>query len=196
MGWEHWTLTTWCRSPELVPLEKEFSKEIEGSEANKWLLREKRKDRCGETQAGSGVGERGRCRERKTKREKSKRGREQQVLWRLYGGSLSRLVWGQSFQTSSGQSSCFIWLWPDSRPSPVCVHLLARMDSSTGFYGKLQNILWSGPPPFWTLKNFSALTSRIRNRWSLFYPSRTQLLLAPAIIFILKSVCKEQITVA
>lgn len=41
MGWEHWTLTTWCRSPELVPLEKEFSKEIEGSEANKCLLKDK-----------------------------------------------------------------------------------------------------------------------------------------------------------
>ena len=46
--------------------------------------------------------------------ENEQRGREQQVLWRLF----KSLLWGQLFPASSGQSPCFIWLWPDSGPCP------------------------------------------------------------------------------
>ena len=52
-------------------------------------------------------------REREGKREREEE--DQDLLWRFF----KSLVWGQSFWASSGQSSCFVWLWPDSRPSPV-----------------------------------------------------------------------------
>ena len=117
--------TTWCKSPELVPLEKEFCQDTEDSEANKYLLREKReKDRSGESTGSLGVRVvlwRGRARERTEPERNSKRGREQPMLWR----SFKSLVWQQSFQASSGQSSCFVWpwahIWPDSGPSTVCM---------------------------------------------------------------------------
>lgn len=57
VGQERGPLSTPCRSPELVPLEKEFGKETEGGEASRCLLREKR-GKAGEEedQAGSGGG--------------------------------------------------------------------------------------------------------------------------------------------
>ena len=94
-------------------------------------------------QAGSSGRGRGRDRQRK-----SKRGRKWPVIWR----SSKSPAWGRSFRASSGQSSCFIWpwahIWPDSGPSPVCAHLLAKMDSSTSISGRWQDVVRSGAPPF------------------------------------------------
>ena len=72
-----------------------------------YVKREEREGKCGESvgtgRLGGVVVERERERDRR-----SKRGREQHVLWR----SFKSLVWGQPF------SFCFVWLWPDSGPCP------------------------------------------------------------------------------
>ena len=107
--------TTWCWFPDLVPLQTEFCKETGDSEANKCLL-EEREDRWGESKGrlrGGGGGHRETETERRSKRRKPQ----------CLGGPLNQfygLVGGQSFKASSNQSSCFIWLWPDSEASPVC----------------------------------------------------------------------------
>ena len=90
-------------------MEKEFGKETEGSEAIKCLFKGGRKRRqVWRKYRHRQAGPRGRVeRERESQRQtksKSKRGREQHVLWR----SFKSLLWGQSFQTSFAQSSCFI----------------------------------------------------------------------------------------
>ena len=71
-------------------------------------LKGERERICVEKKIDTVSGSRGAvCRERENKIErKSKRGREQHVLWRLF----KSLVWGQSFWSSSGQLSCFVWL--------------------------------------------------------------------------------------
>ena len=61
---------------------------------------------------------------------------------------------GQFFQVSGDQSSCLPGsgsLFGITVSSPVCVHLLAKMDSSTEAYGKVDTS-YSGvaPSPFWT----------------------------------------------
>ena len=106
--------------------------------------------------------------------------REHHVLPRFY----KSLVWGQSFQASSSQPSCFVWPWvhigPDSGPSPVCIHIFyPRSILVQEFMGSWQDLLWSGTPSLWFEVPFCAytvqelsLTSRRRNMWSLCFSSK------------------------
>ena len=100
-----------------------------------------------------------------------------------FGGPLSHSYGGQSFGASSGQSTWFVRLCPDSRPSPQDYFISTRAS------GKLICciVVWcpsfSDPEePFYKCVVLEvSLSSRMRNRWS----------------FILKlSAHREQITVA
>ena len=63
-------------------------------------------------QAGWGGGPGGRERERQ--RERAREEERATHIWRW----IKPLGRGQSFQVSNGQSSCFVWLGPDSGPWP------------------------------------------------------------------------------
>ena len=86
-----------------MPLEKGFSKETEGSEANKCLLRKKR-EKIGVEKAQAGSGGEGRTGE--GERNTETEGEEESNP--CFRGCLNPGR-EQSFQDSAGQSSCFIW---------------------------------------------------------------------------------------
>ena len=124
-----------------MPLEKGFSKETEGSEANKCLLRKKRK-KIGVEKAQAGSGGEGRTGE--GERNTETEGEEESNP--CFRGCLNPGR-EQSFQDSAGQSSCFIWPWAHIWPC-VIAHLTARMDSTTRVSGKLAGYIMVWCPSF------------------------------------------------
>ena len=114
----------------------------------------------------------------------------ERAAWAL--GVLSSLGWGRpSFWASSGRSPRFVWpqagTCPDSG-APCARHPSAKADSSTSVSGNLAGCAPFSDPeePFCRcVVPEVSLSSGSGNRWSVFRPSRMQLL-APAVTFSLK----------
>ena len=103
--------------------------------ASVYLKKEREKTIVEEGQAQAGwVGEEGGEGDRKTETEGARE--EESNRWKLF----KSLLWGQSFRASSGQSSCFVWLWPDSGPC-------AQDGLWFKVSGKLTGCTGAGPPP-------------------------------------------------
>ena len=109
---------------------------------------------------------------------------------------------GYFWRVSSGQSSCFAWLWVHiwfilyGSPHPMHAHLLAKMDSSTEACGKVDTTYYGVvSPPFLAPEEPFCTSIVRRSPWPqereicglfIFYLARAHLLLAAAIIFILE----------
>ena len=145
-------------SPVLVTLEKIFGIETESSEASKVFERIER--RCV------------RGKHRWTLEGKTEK--ESHTLW----GGLNHVSGGSSSRFPLAYHLAFVWpwvhIWPDS---PVCEHLLAKMDSIARVSGKLTGqivvrrpctLLNPEEPVYAHVVQELSLTSRMKNMWSLY----------------------------
>lgn len=166
--------------------------------------RERKKER---KQGRKGERDRGRKHRERCRKEGREGGREPRMMRR----SFKSPVWGQAFWLPLADHLAYLTLSPHlawlRALCCVCVHLLAKMDSTTRVSGKLTRItviwfpsrLWPPEEPFCTCVVQEVPWPQASEICGLFicYPSRTQLLRAPSIIFILQlSVHREQGTVA
>lgn len=135
--------------------------------------RQRKKER---KQGRKGERDRGRKHRERCRKEGREGGREPRMMRR----SFKSRVWGQAFWLPLADHLAYLTLSPHlawlRALCCVCVHLLAKMDSTTRVSGKLTRItviwfpsrLWPRGAFLYMCRSGGSLTSSIRNMWSLY----------------------------